>query len=182
MKAQLSLFTSEVSTSSLFSPLDAFISELAEAIAEGRWDATLIPWSDCDAAGAIEAAGDALMSLGWVWVASAEQFERDGWYIWFRSQGKLSAPIAQWARIMGARDPRNDWPSAWENEDDEEDDGLLFVAIAEAARRRDSVAVCGDCGHKEKEHDSTGTERGCYWSTGNGRAYQDCSCNAFRLA
>ena len=99
MKAQLSLFTSEVSTPSLFAPLDAFISHLAEAIAEGRGDATLIPWADRDAAEAIEAAGDALMSLGWVWNSSAKQFERDGWFIWFRSQGKLSSPIAQWARI-----------------------------------------------------------------------------------
>ena len=99
MKAQLSLFTSEVSTSSLFSPLDAFISHLAESIAEGRRDATLIPWLDCDAAGAIDAAEEALVSLGWVWNSSAKQLERDGWLIWFRSQGALSAPIAQWSRI-----------------------------------------------------------------------------------
>jgi len=99
MKAQLSLFTSEVSTSSLFSPLDAFLSDLAELIAEGRADAMLIPWVDCDAAGAIDAAEDALLSLGWIWNKSAKQFERDGWFIWFRSQGKLSSPIAQWARI-----------------------------------------------------------------------------------
>ena len=99
MKPQLSLFTSEVSTSSLFTPLDAFISHLVESIAEGRNDATLIPWLDNDAAGAIEAAESVLLSLGWIWNESEKQLERDGWFIWFRSQGKLSSPIAQWARI-----------------------------------------------------------------------------------
>lgn len=99
MKAQMSLFASEVSTSSLFTPLDAFVSHLAESIADGRGDATLIPWADNDAAGAIDAAEDALLSLGWVWNPSAKQWERDGWLIWFRSQGVLSSPIAQWSRI-----------------------------------------------------------------------------------
>ena len=99
MKAQLALFTSEVSTSSLFSPLDAFISHLAESIADGRADATLIPWQDNNAADAIDAAENALLSLGWSWNPSAKQFERGGWLIWFRSQGVLSSPIAQWSRI-----------------------------------------------------------------------------------
>lgn len=99
MKPQMSLFTSEVSTSSLFTPLDAFVSHLVECIAEGHSDATLLPWVDCDAVGAIEAAESVLLSLGWVWNESEKQFERDGWFIWFRSQGKLSSPIAQWARI-----------------------------------------------------------------------------------
>lgn len=99
MKPQLSLFTSEVRASSLFSPLDAFLSELAECIADGVSNATLIPWTDEDAPSAIEEAETALVSLGWVWNESEKQLERDGWFIWFRSQGKLSSPIAQWSRI-----------------------------------------------------------------------------------
>lgn len=99
MKPQMSLFTSEVSASSLFTPLDAFISHLVESIAEGRADATLIPWADNNAAAAIEDAETVLASLGWVWNESLKQMERDGWLIWFRSQGTLSSPIAQWSRI-----------------------------------------------------------------------------------
>lgn len=99
MNGQMSLFTSEVSTSSLFSELDAFLSHLSESIAEGRADATLIPWIDRNAARSIDAIEDALHSLGWVWNASAKHWERGGWLVWFRSQGELASPIAQWSRI-----------------------------------------------------------------------------------
>ena len=99
MNGQMSLFTSEVSTTSLFSELDAFLSELSECIADGKQHATLIPWVDKDAQRSIDAVEDAIAALGWVWNPSAKQWERDGWLVWFRSQGVLSSPIAQWSRI-----------------------------------------------------------------------------------
>lgn len=101
MNAQMSLFTAPITDTNLFSELDAFLSELSECIAEGKRNATLIPWIDRDAARSIEAVEDAIASLGWTWNASAKQWERDGWLVWFRSQGVLSSPIAQWSRIEG---------------------------------------------------------------------------------
>jgi len=99
MNGQMSLFTSEVSTTSLFSPLDAFLSELSESIADGHSNATVIPSEDGKSQAAIDAVEDAIAALGWVWNASAKQWERDGWLVWFRSQGSCGHPIAQWSRI-----------------------------------------------------------------------------------
>ena len=143
MNGQMSLFTSEVSTTSLFSPLDAFLSELSESIADGHSNATVIPSEDGQSQAAIDAVENAIASLGWVWNASAKQWERDGWLVWFRSQGNCGHPIAQWSRITkksradddeesytGARDPRNDRPNDWENEDENEaeDEALALTA------------------------------------------------------
>ena len=89
---QLGLFGSPVQC-------DGFVSLLHECIAEGHSDATLIPWVDCDAEGAIAAVRSALEAAGWVWNDRAKQLERGGWYVWFRSQGRLSSPIAQWNRL-----------------------------------------------------------------------------------
>jgi hypothetical protein len=99
---QLSLFSVAVTHTSLFSPCDAFISELAECIEENHPHATLIPWAadrEGDSGAAIESVTIALESLGWVWNESAKQLERGGWYVWFRSQGRLSSPIAQWNKL-----------------------------------------------------------------------------------
>lgn len=99
---QLSLFSEAVSHTSLFSDCDAFISELAECIAENHPHATLIPWANYregDSGAAIESVTVALESLGWIWNPSKKQLERAGWYVWFRSQGRISSPIAQWDRL-----------------------------------------------------------------------------------
>ena len=76
-----------------------FVAELHGAIAEGCSNADLIPWADRNAAGAIAAMRSALEAEGWIWNPSLKQLERAGWLVWFRSQGDLSSPIAQWSRL-----------------------------------------------------------------------------------
>jgi len=97
---QLSLFTSKIEKPSLFTPVDTFVSYFAECIAEGHADATLIPDQPSgDPEDAIAATRAALEELGWVWNTKEKQLERGGWYVWFRSQGRLSSPIAQWNKL-----------------------------------------------------------------------------------
>lgn len=82
--------------------------EIEQSIAGGKGNATLIPWhSEPDLFGgfaetpqaSIEAAKKELFHCGWDWSHSRNQMERGGWKVWFRSQGMLSAPIAQWSLI-----------------------------------------------------------------------------------
>jgi len=87
------------------------IQDIEDSIAAGRADAALIPWagSGPDLFGrykpytpdtSIEDMKDRLrVHGGWKWNEANRQLERDGWKIWFRSQGMLSPPIAQWSRI-----------------------------------------------------------------------------------
>jgi hypothetical protein len=78
---------------------DGFVSRLHRAIAENHSDADLIPWADCNPDNAIAAMRSALEAEGWVWNDRQKQLERGGWYVWFRSQGRLSSPIAQWNKL-----------------------------------------------------------------------------------
>lgn len=61
---------------------------------------------------------------------------------------------------------------------DERTEEELNASAAEGRRRMDSTAICGGCGHQEKDHFSVG-DRGCHWSQGHGATYQDCECNCF---
>ena len=85
-----------------------FADQISDSIAAGRGDATLIPWNgnpnllgivEPDPERAIAEAVLELIAHGWVWVSARNQLERDGWKVWFRSQGNCGAPIAQWSRI-----------------------------------------------------------------------------------
>jgi len=111
--------------------LAALLQLVNECIADAHNDATLIPWDNeaSDPQAAISAAVDAFTGDGWTWNKHRQHLERGEWYLWFRSQGRLSSPIAQWntlesleeleRSISGARDPRNDRPKDWEDEDEE---------------------------------------------------------------
>ena len=76
--------------------------------AEGKRDARLIPWAverglfaddQYDNEASIQDSVTALKTRGWVWNHAAGQLERGGWKLWFRSQGKCGAPIAQWSNL-----------------------------------------------------------------------------------
>lgn len=85
-----------------------YISEIQQCISEGRPHATLIDWAESadlfgrtsgDPVEPITRAMRELMDRGWVYDDVSNRLNRDGWYIWFRSQGTLARPIAQWAKI-----------------------------------------------------------------------------------
>ena len=85
------------------------IYEIEKSIAEGKPNADLIPWSNnaLDLFGpeaatpesSIEAFKRELCTRGWSWSHSHHDMRCNGWKVWFRSQGFLSPPIAQWSKI-----------------------------------------------------------------------------------
>jgi hypothetical protein len=100
---QLFLFDSVVDGE----PCDDWIAEFHECIAEGISNANLIPYQrgSCPMA-AIASVRAALEAEGWVWNEAATQLERDGWFVWFRSQGRTAPPIAQWNELT---QPKANW-------------------------------------------------------------------------
>jgi hypothetical protein len=90
---QLALFAVDVE------PCGDWIAGFHECIAEGISNADLIPYTlgACPMT-AIANVRAALEAEGWVWSESDQQLTRGGWLVWFRSQGRLSSPIAQWSR------------------------------------------------------------------------------------
>ena len=80
--------------------LIAFISDLNGCVASGHPDATLIPWVNRSSSDSLDAVHTVLIADGWKWNKTAKQYERAGWYVWMRSQGELSSPIAQWNRLQ----------------------------------------------------------------------------------
>lgn len=77
---------------------------VARSIAADRADAALIPWGPRnrqkrDPALAIESSKAMFALDGWLWNEARRQLEKDGWYLWYRSQGQLAPPIAQWNRL-----------------------------------------------------------------------------------
>ena len=88
--------------------IDDLIYEIEESISTGKCNATLIPCNgNTNLFGvikpspekSIQEAKTELLKRGWKWNNTERQLERRGWLIWFRSQGLLSPPIAQWSRI-----------------------------------------------------------------------------------
>ncbi len=81
-------------------PCGDWVAGFHECIAEGIANADLIPYQlgDCPMA-AIANVRAALEAEGWVWNDHMRQLERGGWFVWFRSQGRLSSPIAQWRKL-----------------------------------------------------------------------------------
>jgi len=92
----------------------AFVDRVEREIAAGHRNADCIEWvwrdspsnlfdeepvEEPDPAASICKAVLDFSDAGWNWVGPRNQLEKDGWYIWFRSQGQLSPPIAQWSRI-----------------------------------------------------------------------------------
>jgi hypothetical protein len=82
--------------------------EIRDAIAAGREGAMLIQWAETDGLfgdaehdpqAAIEYAKKELCGAGFSWSHSRNAMCCDGWQVWFRSQGQLSPPIAQWSRV-----------------------------------------------------------------------------------
>ena len=84
------------------------VKDVLASIAEGKSGAMLIEW-DTDPmmdgprpvenpTAAIRLSRDHFEAHGWVLVPGKGQLEKDGWYIWYRSQGQLSPPIIQWGR------------------------------------------------------------------------------------
>jgi hypothetical protein len=71
-----------------------------------------IPWVNRDSRDSIDAAERELLARGWVENPTLARFERGGWYLWFRSQGELASPIAQFNRIAPWGDEIDGWGSA----------------------------------------------------------------------
>jgi hypothetical protein len=92
---QLSLFAVPVPVDSR---VDTFVVSFHERIAEGISNADCIPWID-DAETSIAAFVAVLLASGWTFNPIAKQYERGGWFVWLRSQGKCGSPIAQWNRL-----------------------------------------------------------------------------------
>lgn len=87
---------------------NALVNEIEESIAAGKNNATLIPWvgdtnlfgsADGTSEASILAAREGLEQAGWKWSTAGRCLERNGWQVWFRSQGRCGAPIAQWSKI-----------------------------------------------------------------------------------
>lgn len=93
---------------------DSPLVEMVEdSIRRGFANATLIEWvyrehpatlieeahDEPDPVASICMAALEFKKAGWFWDTTLDRLEKDGWMIWFRSQGKLSPPIIQWSRI-----------------------------------------------------------------------------------
>jgi hypothetical protein len=87
------------------------IREVEGSISAGRNDAALIPWmprlslfgvEEHDPAFAILTAISAFTAHGWELDRKENVIRKDGWYAFFRSQGQLAPPIAQWQRERAA--------------------------------------------------------------------------------
>jgi hypothetical protein len=76
--------------------VDEFLDGLESAINAGVRNATCIPWVNRDSGDSMAVVRVALLGRGWVYNGPLDQFERAGWYLFLRSQGELSSPIAQW--------------------------------------------------------------------------------------
>jgi hypothetical protein len=72
--------------------MNEFLRVVDCAVRAGVRSATLAPGSNS----AIHAA---LLGRGWVYNELLNQYERDGWYLFLRSQGEQNSPIAQWQPI-----------------------------------------------------------------------------------
>jgi hypothetical protein len=68
--------------------MNEFLTNVDLAIRGGIRNATLVPGSDLATVHA------SLVGRGWSYNESLKQFERDGWYLFLRSQG--DALLAQW--------------------------------------------------------------------------------------
>jgi hypothetical protein len=88
-----------------------FFESLDWCISKRRPHATCIPWINRDSGDSIASAIAELTARGWVENVPLMRFERGGWYVWFRSQGALASPIAQWNRIEPWGDELDGWGS-----------------------------------------------------------------------
>jgi hypothetical protein len=77
------------------------VDSLESMIAEGVANASSIPGFtvDEDPEPAIKAYEKELESHGWKWDNKRKYWQKDGWELFLRSQGKLSSPIVQWHRM-----------------------------------------------------------------------------------
>lgn len=66
-----------------------------DCIRDGIANANLAEWHGSTSA-SIDAAVAAFRESGWTW--DGQDLRRDGWYVWFRSQGPAASPIVQWDR------------------------------------------------------------------------------------
>jgi hypothetical protein len=76
--------------------MNEFLDEVDEAILADIRNATCVPWVNRSSIDSLAAVHAALLGRGWAYNESLKQFERRGWYLFLRSQGELSSPIAQW--------------------------------------------------------------------------------------
>ncbi len=96
-------------------------SEVEESIRQGKGNAGLIEWvyreipatllepageDEPDPASSIAYSIQKFREAGWSWNGS--ELTKDGWYIFYRSQGQLSPPIIQWQpRLAGIEGYQN---------------------------------------------------------------------------
>lgn len=82
-------------------PKSQMVQDVEESITAGRSDATTIDWvnGEEDPRRAIAASRKEFEDAGWKWDEKEGQLEKDGWYVWYRSQGDLSSPVLQWDRL-----------------------------------------------------------------------------------
>lgn len=107
--------------------LQKFCADLDWCIEHRRPHALLLPWIDDSPVASMAAAGSELVARGWAYNEAEKQYERDGWFVWFRSQGKLGSPIAQFDKLGGWGDEVDGW-------------GLDHTEFI------DSSTACPDCG------------------------------------
>jgi hypothetical protein len=88
-----------------------FFADLDWCIEHRRPHALLIPWLGT-ARQSADAVYAGLLERGWADNPSLDRYERGGWYVWLRSQGETSAPIAQFNRIAPWGDEIDGWGSA----------------------------------------------------------------------
>lgn len=106
--------------------LQEFCADLEWCIKHRRPHALLIPWVN-NSRDSIDAVVLELERRGWVHNEELFRYESLGWYVWFRSQGELASPIAQFNRIK----PWGDEVDGWGEEH------IGFI---------DDSTACPDCG------------------------------------
>jgi len=86
-----------------------FYADLDWCIKHRRPHALCIPWVNRDSRASTDAAVAGLLARGWADNVALDRYERGGWFVWFRSQGQLAAPIAQFNRIEPWADEVDGW-------------------------------------------------------------------------
>ncbi len=90
------------------------VEQVEDSIRRGYRNATMIEWvyrehpatlieeageDEPDPVASIVHSVDEFVKAGWTWTGA--DLTKDGWYIFYRSQGQLSPPIIQWKPVRG---------------------------------------------------------------------------------
>jgi hypothetical protein len=76
--------------------MNEFLDYVDDAIRLDIRNATLVPLLNHNKIYSLAEVHAVLLGRGWAYNETLKQFEREGWYLFLRSQGELAPPIAQW--------------------------------------------------------------------------------------